>query len=376
VAVGDIWNDICKALDEETAITDIIIITGGLGPTADDITKPLLAEYFGGKMIVHQPTLDHVKHIFEHILKRPMIERNAKQAEVPDKCIVLKNEKGTAPGMLFKRDGKIFVSLPGVPHEMKWLMTNHVLPLIPKLFNTGFIEHRTLLTAGIGESFLAELIQSFELALPAHIKLAYLPNFGMVRLRLSGWGSDQFVLQNELNALFSSLKELVKEYLIIDEDLPIEVAIGNLLKARNETVSTAESCTGGYIAHMLSIHPGSSAFYTGSIISYANIIKEMMLDVSHETLTTVGAVSEEAVINMAQSVRKSMNTHYSIAVSGIMGPGGATNEKPVGLVWIAVASAYKVVAKSFNFRFDRRRNIELTTTNALNMLRGIIVDNS
>ncbi len=376
VAVGDIWDDIWKALDEESAKTDIIIITGGLGPTADDITKPLLAEYFGGKMIVHQPTLDHVQHIFEHILKRPMIERNAKQAEVPDNCIVLKNEKGTAPGMLFKREGKIFVSLPGVPHEMKWIMTNHVLPLIPQLFNTGFIEHRTLLTAGIGESFLAELIQNFELALPAHIKLAYLPNFGMVRLRLSGWGSDQSVLQNELNMLFSSLKEQVKAYLIIDEDLPIEVAIGNLLKARNETVSTAESCTGGYIAHMLSIHAGSSAFFTGSIISYANIIKEMMLDVSHETLTTVGAVSEEAVTKMAQSVRKSMNTHYSIAVSGIMGPGGATNEKPVGLVWIAVASAHKVVAKSFNFRFDRRRNIELTTTNALNMLRAIIVDNS
>lgn len=376
VAVGDIWNDIWKALDEETTITDIIIITGGLGPTADDITKPLLAEYFGGKMIIHQPTLDHVQHIFEHILKRPMIERNAKQAEVPDNCIVLKNEKGTAPGMLFKRDGKIFVSLPGVPHEMKWIMTNHVLPLIPQIFNTGFIEHRTLLTAGIGESYLAELIQLFELALPAHIKLAYLPNFGMVRLRLSGWSSNESALQNELNTLFSSLKELVQEYLIIDEDLPIEVAIGNLLKARNETVSTAESCTGGFIAHMLSIHPGSSAFFIGSIISYANIIKEMMLDVSHETLTTVGAVSEEAVIKMAQSVRKSMNTHYSIAVSGIMGPGGATNEKPVGLVWIAVASAHKVVAKSFNFRFDRRRNIELTTTNALNMLRGIIVDNS
>lgn len=376
VAVGDIWNDIWQALDEETKITDIIIITGGLGPTADDITKPLLAEYFGGKLIIHQPTLDHVQHIFEHILKRPMIERNAKQAEVPDNCIVLKNEKGTAPGMLFKRDGKIFVSLPGVPHEMKWIMTNHVLPLIPQLFNTGFIEHRTLLTAGIGESFLAELIQSFELALPAHIKLAYLPNFGMVRLRLSGWSSDQIDLQNQLNTLFSSLKKLVNEYLIIDEDLPIEVAIGKLLKARNETVSTAESCTGGYIAHMLSIHPGSSAFFTGSIISYANIIKEMMLDVSHETLTTVGAVSEEAVIKMAQSVRKSMNTDYSIAVSGIMGPGGATNEKPVGMVWIAVASAHKVQAKSFNFRFDRRKNIELTTTNALNMLRAIIVDNS
>jgi nicotinamide-nucleotide amidase len=376
VAVGDIWDDIWQALDEESKLADIIIITGGLGPTADDITKPLLCSYFDAQMVVHQPTLEHVQHIFENILKRPMIERNAKQAEVPNNCTVLKNEKGTAPGMLFKRDGKIFVSLPGVPFEMKWIMANHVLPMIPQLYETGFIEHRTLLTAGIGESFLAEMIQSFEKALPAHIKLAYLPNFGMVRLRLSGWGSDQNILIHEISSFFDSLKELVNEYLIIDEDLPIEVAVGNLLKARNETVSTAESCTGGFIAHMLSIHPGSSTFFTGSIISYANIIKETMLDVSHKTLTTVGAVSEEAVIQMAKTVRNSMNTHYSIAVSGIMGPGGATNEKPVGLVWIAVASAHKVVSKSFGFRFDRRRNIELTTSNALNMLRSLIVDNS
>ncbi len=376
VAVGDVWDDIWNALDEEIIKADIIIITGGLGPTADDITKPLLCKYFNGNMVIHQPTLDHLTHIFEHILKRPMIERNAKQAEVPDNCTVLKNEKGTAPGMLFKLDKKIIVALPGVPYEMKWLMSNHVLPMIPQIFNTGFIEHKTLLTAGIGESFLAELIKDFEESLPSHIKLAYLPNYGMVRLRLTTWGINKTVLNNELNSLFETLKVQVKDYLIIDEDLPIEVAVGKLLIERNETVSTAESCTGGYIAHLLSIHPGSSVFYTGSVISYANIIKETMLNVSHTTLTTVGAVSEEAVMQMARSVRESMGTNYSISVSGIMGPGGATLEKSVGLVWIAVASANKVVAKSFNFRFDRRRNIELTATNALNMLRTIIVDNS
>lgn len=376
VAVGDVWDDIWNALDEEISKADIIIITGGLGPTADDITKPLLCKYFNGKMVVHQPTLDHVTQIFEQILKRPMIERNAKQAEVPDTCTVLKNEKGTAPGMLFKKDQKIIVSLPGVPHEMKWLMSKHVLPLIPQLFNTGFIEHKTLLTAGIGESFLAEIIKDFEESLPNHIKLAYLPNYGMVRLRLTSWGSNKSVLTDEINSLFETLKLQVKDYLIIDEDLPIEVAVGKLLVARNETVSTAESCTGGYISHLLSIHPGSSVFYTGSVISYANIIKETMLNVSHSTLTTVGAVSEEAVTQMAKSVREKMGTNYSISVSGIMGPGGATLEKSVGLVWIAVASAEKVVAKSFNFRFDRRRNIELTATNALNMLRALIVDNS
>ncbi|MFY9463463.1 MAG: molybdopterin-binding protein [Sediminibacterium sp.] len=177
VAVGDVWQDIWEALDEESKKADIILITGGLGPTADDITKPLLCEYFNGKMVVDQPTLEHLTHLFEQILKRPMIERNAKQAEVPDTCTVLKNEQGTAPGMLFKRDGRIFVAMPGVPHEMKWMMTHHVLPMIPELYNTGFIEHRTLLTAGIGESFLADLINEFETSLPDHVKLAYLPNF-------------------------------------------------------------------------------------------------------------------------------------------------------------------------------------------------------
>lgn len=376
VAVGDVWQDIWEALDEESKKADIILITGGLGPTADDITKPLLCEYFNGKMVVDQPTLEHLTHLFEQILKRPMIERNAKQAEVPDTCTVLKNERGTAPGMLFKRDGRIFVAMPGVPHEMKWMMTHHVLPMIPELYNTGFIEHRTLLTAGIGESFLADLINEFETSLPDHVKLAYLPNFGMVRLRLSSWALEKKTLNKELDNLFNLLKINVKEYLVIDEDLPMEVAVGKLLKERKQTVSTAESCTGGYIAHLLSIHPGSSVFFTGSIVSYANIIKERMLGVSHEILTTVGAVSEETVVQMAKAVRETMQTDYSIAVSGIMGPDGATAEKPVGLVWVAIASKDHVVSKSFQFRFDRRRNIELTAINALNMLRTMIVDNS
>ena len=375
VAVGDVWEDIWEALDEEAQKADIILITGGLGPTADDITKPLLCKYFDGNMIVDQPTLEHVTHIFEHILKRPMIERNAKQAEVPDTCTVLKNDRGTAPGMLFSKGKKIFVAMPGVPHEMKWIMTNHVLPMIPEKYATGFIEHRTLLTAGIGESFLAELIGDFEAALPPQVKLAYLPNYGMVRLRLTTWGMDKIALTKELDNLFNTLKIKVKEFLVIDEDQPMEVAVGKLLKARNQTVATAESCTGGYIAHLLSIHPGSSGFYTGTVVCYANIIKERMLGVSHEVLTTVGAVSEETVVKMAQSVRELMQTDYSISVSGIMGPEGATDEKPVGLVWIAVASKDRVISRSFHFRFDRRRNIELTSTNALNMLRGLIVDN-
>ncbi len=376
VAVGDVWQDIWDALDEESKKADIILITGGLGPTADDITKPLLCKYFNGKMVVDEDTLIHITYLFEEVFRRPMIERNARQAEVPDTCTVLKNEKGTAPGMLFKRDGRIFVSMPGVPHEMKWIMTNHVLPMIPELYQTGYIEHRTLLTAGIGESFLAELIKEFEAALPAHVKLAYLPNFGMVRLRLSSWGLEQETLTKELDNLFNLLKTNVKDHLVVDEDLPMEVVVGKLLKERKETVATAESCTGGYIAHLLSIHPGSSAFFTGTIVSYANIIKERLLGVTHETLTTVGAVSEETVVQMAKAVRETMQTTYSIAVSGIMGPEGATDEKPVGLVWVAIASKDQVITRSFRFRFDRRRNIDLTAVNALNMLRSMIVDNS
>lgn len=376
IAVGDAWDDIWDALDKESAKSDIILITGGLGPTADDITKPLLCKYFSGKMVMDQPTLEHVTHIFEHVLKKPMIERNIKQAEVPDSCKVLKNNVGTAPGMLFQKDNKIFIAMPGVPHEMKYIMTNHVLPLLSEKYLTGFIEHRTLITSGIGESFLAELIKDFEEALPSHIKLAYLPNHGLVRLRLSTWSMDKSLSTKELDTLFNQLKIKVKDYLIIDKDVTLEVIVGQLLNDRKQTVATAESCTGGYIAHLLSIHPGSSTFFTGTVVSYANIIKERLLGVSHEILTTVGAVSQETVLQMAKSVREIMQTDYAISVSGIMGPGGATDEKPVGLVWVAVANKDKSIAQSFHFRFDRKKNIELTATNALNMLRQFILENS
>lgn len=372
VAVGDVRADIWQALDAESKEVSLVIITGGLGPTADDITKPLLCDYFGGKMVVHQPTLAHITHIFENVLKRPMIERNAKQAEVPDVCTVLLNQRGTAPGMLFEKEGTVFVSLPGVPHEMKWLMTNEVLPKIPELFQTGFIEHRTLLTAGIGESFLANLVQDIEVALPAHIKLAYLPNYGMVRLRLTAFGFDKTVLITEIDRHFEGFKEKVKDYLVIDEDLSMEQVVARLLKESGKTLSTAESCTGGYIAHIITSHPGSSVYFTGSVVSYANRIKESMLHVPEETLQTVGAVSEATVQQMAKSVRELMQTDYAIAVSGIMGPDGATAEKPVGMVWVAVADQGRVVTQLFNFRFDRRRNIELTATNALNLLRIFI----
>ncbi len=375
VAVGDQWDEIWQAIDEESKKASIILITGGLGPTADDITKPLLSAYFGGKLVIHQPTLDHVTHIFESILKRPMIERNRKQAEVPDTCMVLRNEKGTAPGMLFKKDGKIFVSLPGVPHEMKWIMKKEVLPLIPTLFKTASIKHRTLLTSGIGESFLAERIEGIENSLPSHIKLAYLPNYGMVRLRLTASGTDEAALIKEIDHYFNLLKIGVGAYLVVDQDIPMEQVVGNLLIEKKATVSTAESCTGGYIAHLLTSCPGASAYFKGSIVSYDNQIKQNLLHVSEDTLLRAGAVSEDTVIQMAKECRHIMDTDYAIAVSGIMGPDGGTDDKPVGTVWMAVAGKTGVNSKLLHFRYDRERNISLTATNALNFLRMLIVDN-
>ncbi|MBS1598657.1 MAG: CinA family nicotinamide mononucleotide deamidase-related protein [Bacteroidetes bacterium] len=372
IAVGDTWTEIWNVLDEESSGAEIILITGGLGPTADDITKPLLCEYFGGKLIVDDGALANVKNIFQNILKRPMIERNLKQAEVPDVCTVIQNRRGTAPGMWFEKNGRIFVSMPGVPNEMKGMMTNDVLPALQKRFVLPSIVHKTLLVAGIGESFLAEHINAFETALPHHIKLAYLPNYGMLRLRLTATGSNEKILNDELTIQFNDLKNLVSEWMVIDEDVTIQEAIGKMLKQKNQTIGTAESCTGGYIAHLITSIAGSSDYFKGSIVSYSNEIKENVLHVNEETLSSNGAVSEETVKQMVQGALITLNTDYAIATSGIMGPGGGSEAKPVGTVWIAVGNREKIIALKFWFRFDRMRNIELTATNALNMFRKFI----
>jgi len=280
VAVGDVWDDIWNALDAESKESDIIIITGGLGPTADDITKPLLCKYFGGKLIVNEDVLTHVKYLFDKVYRRPgpMLERNLKQAEVPDVCTVLHNARGTAPGMWFgpqppkggaqeNSNKKVFVSLPGVPHEMKGLMLNEVLPRIEKTFELPFIIHRTAFTMGTGESMIAEKIKDFETGLPGHIKLAYLPGYGMVKLRLTARGDDKEKMEKELDERFSILKELVAEWLVTDKDENLATVVIKILKEKNKTIGTAESCTGGYIAHLITSNPGSSVGYKGSIIS-------------------------------------------------------------------------------------------------------------
>ena len=383
VAVGDVWDEIWAALDEESKHAEIILITGGLGPTADDITKPLLCEYFGGKMIVSEVALQNVKDIFTK-LNRPIIERNLKQAEVPDVCTVLNNKRGTAPGMWFERphpaspegeDKRIYVSMPGVPHEMKGMMMDYVLPQLPALFNLPVVYHQTLLTAGQGESFLAEMIKDFESALPSHIKLAYLPNYGMVRLRLTGRGNDKAVIEKEVDEKFAQLKSLVKDYMVTDTDEPMELIVGRILRDKNKTMGTAESCTGGAIASLITSVAGSSDYFKGSIVSYSNEVKENLLQVNHETLQTVGAVSEETVIQMIKGALHQLNVDYAVATSGILGPGGGTPEKPVGMVWVAVGNKDKIVTQKFQWRFDRERNTDLTVQNALNMLRKFILDN-
>ena len=374
LAVGDNEKDILQALDSESKNAEIVIITGGLGPTADDITKPLLCKYFNGEMIMHQETLQHITNLFEKVLKRPMIERNRKQAEVPNVCTVLKNEVGTAPGMMFEKDGVLFFALPGVPHEMKWITQNHIINILKNRYKNNFIQHRTLLTAGVGESFLAEKLINFENSLLHNITLAYLPNYGMVRLRLTGNSNNENELNKTINHYFKILKNIVKDEMICDEDLPLEVIVGNLLKQNNKTIATAESCTGGYIAHLITSVAGSSSYFEGSVVSYSYAAKENVLQVDKKILETYGAVSEETVKSMAKNVLQLMNTDYAIAVSGIMGPAGETIDKPVGSVWMAVASHKKMITKSFQFRFDRKKNIELTAANALLLIRGLIVD--
>ncbi|HYC39045.1 MAG TPA: CinA family nicotinamide mononucleotide deamidase-related protein [Chitinophagaceae bacterium] len=375
VTVGDDWQAIRHVLDEESRDADVIIITGGLGPTSDDITKPLLAQYFGGRLVEDEQVLAHIRYLFEHVYRRPgpLLERNRRQAEVPDNCTVLMNTRGTAPGMLFRKEGKMFFSLPGVPYEMQDLLTRQVVPLLKNELPLPIIVQQTLLTVGVGESVLAEKVSDWEARLPNHMKLAYLPHFGTVRLRLTSNGNEKNGLEEEMEARFAELKELVAEWLVADEDITLSQAVAVLLKSKKQTVGTAESCTGGYLAHLLSRDPGSSSNFKGSIVSYDNQVKIDVLGVSPQTLETEGAVSETTVRQMAAGALKRLGTDFVVATSGIMGPDGGTERKAVGLVWIAVGDRAGIEAKEFHFRFDRSRNIEQTSIAALNMLRKRIV---
>lgn len=374
IAIGDSSQEIVNTLDSEIGSVEVILITGGLGPTSDDITKEVLCDYFGGKMIIDSKALENVKHLFEKIYKKPASNVNLAQAEVPDVCEVIQNQRGSAPGMIFRKNNSVIISMPGVPYEMQGIM-NDVIPLLQEQFKLPAIIHRTILTFGIGESALAELISDFENALPPEINLAYLPNYGMVRLRLSTSGFDKEATQTLIDNEFEKLKVLVVQYIVTDRDDSMQVVLGKLLLEKQKTISTAESCTGGAIASLISSVPGASAYFEGSIVSYSYNIKEKLLDVSNETLNKQGAVSEATVIEMLKGLLQNLDTDYGIAVSGIMGPGGGTDDKPVGTVWVAVGDKKNIVTQKFQQRYERYKNIEVTSVMALNMMRKFILSN-
>lgn len=371
-AVGDNREAITKALDSAAQRAHLILITGGLGPTKDDITKKVLAEYFNSSFVFHEPTYEHISKLFA-VRNYQMSEVNRKQAEIPDKCIPLENINGTAPGMWFEKDGKVFVSMPGVPFEMKTILIEQVIPRVRKQYKMGFILHKTIMTLGIGESMLAEKISAWEDSLPQHIKLAYLPQPGMVRLRLTGKGNDKEKLETEIEDLTSQLQQIIPELIYGFDDISLEETIGKLLTAKGKTLSTAESCTGGYIAHLLTTVIGSSNYFAGSIISYSNQVKINQLGVSEAYLQTYGAVSQQVVEQMALGGRDRLKTDYCLSVSGIAGPDGGTAEKPVGTVWIGLASEKGVKSQLFHLSEHRGRNIRRSALAALNMLRNELI---
>ena len=340
-SVHDDRNHIISALDEAFSRADIVLTTGGLGPTKDDITKTVLCEYFGTHLIEDTRVRDHILQLYAN---RPDVlnRLTATQWLVPASATILPNRVGSAPLMVFRKGDKLLASMPGVPYEMKIAMDEQILPFIGK--QTASIIHKTLQVTGISESALAILIEEFENALPAYMHLAYLPKDGIIRLRLSSYGEAK---AEEMNTLFQDLKQRVSNYLIADSDAPLEVLVGERLKAMGCTISTAESCTGGKLAALLNRHAGSSAFYWGSVISYDNSVKEHLLGVPAEMIKKHGVVSEEVVMQMANAVRKQLNTDFSIATSGIAGPTGGSPEKPVGTVWMAWATPNGTTAECF-----------------------------
>jgi len=363
-SVSDNREHILSALKEASERADLILITGGLGPTKDDITKTTLAEYFQVGMKRDQETLDNVTRIFARY-NRPLLEVNIRQADVPENCEVLQNKNGTAPGMWFQENGKVYVSMPGVPFEMMYLMEDLVIPKLKVAFDLPKILHQTILTAGEGESFLAERIADIEDQLPPEIKLAYLPKLGVVRLRLSAYGEDEEKLKQELEIQTKKITERLGPTVVATEDIPLEKAILLLMAKNQQTLSLAESCTGGYLAHLFTSLPGASNVFLGGAVSYSYEMKERMLGVNADTLWENGAVSEETVREMVEGALGNFSSDYAIAVTGIAGPDGGTPEKPVGTVWIAVATKDKTSAKKYVFGNKRIQNIERTATNAM-----------
>ena len=366
--IGDDADQILNAFATAAERVDIVLITGGLGPTKDDLTKPLLAKYFGVGMVHHEEVLRDITLLFAKA-SREVTALNAQQAELPANCKKITNPVGTAPGMWFYENNTVFVAMPGVPYEMKSIMTQGILPKLHEMFSKGVLHHHIIKTIGITESSLSDLIEDWEVNLPKHIKLAYLPTKGQVKLRLTGSGDDLNTLKQEIDALQMAIMPKIAKYVYGFGADSLEGVIGQLLNKNNLTLATAESCTGGYLAHMITSVPGSSRYFKGSVIAYSNEVKTVQLGVSMEDLKQQGAVSEEVAKAMAEGVRKALNTDIAIATTGIAGPDGGTIEKPVGTVWIAYSDKHKTLAKKFNFSRDRTFIVHWSALAALNMIR-------
>ena len=379
ITIGDQRSEIESTLNQVFNESDLVIATGGLGPTKDDITKEVICEYFKTPLVLHQPTLEHITKMFE---KRgfTLTEVNQKQAEIPENAIVLKNNNGTAPGLWMESNGKVLVILPGVPFEMKSILLNEVIPLLKKKCETNkVIIHKEIITAGIGESNLSDMIETWELSLPKHISLAYLPKPGQLLLRLTGRGvkGEETQLNQELESQLVMLKKIANKYIISFENESLVEVIGKWLSKNNKRLAVAESCTGGYLSHLITSIPGSSQFYEGGIVSYSNNVKREILNVREQNLKKHGAVSEFVVNDMAINTMGLFDVDFTIAISGIAGPDGGTSEKPVGTVWIAVASTTNIIAEKFSFGTQGGREvvIQRAANSALYMIYNMIKKN-
>lgn len=372
-SIGDSKEEILGLLAESNKRANIVLMTGGLGPTKDDITKKTLAEYTSDHLVINEHALAFVTDFFTK-RGRELSEINKQQAAIPSKATYIHNAVGTAPGMWCEYKETVFISMPGVPHEMKWLMTNSILPMLEAKFSKQKYVHRIIRTVGIGESFLAEKIESWEDALPDHIKLAYLPGKSQVKLRLTGVGYNEAELEIEIQKQIDEVLPLIKNYVFSLTNENFEAAIGRMLLENKATLATAESCTGGKIAHMITSIAGSSAYFKGSVVSYANSAKVNLLGVKQKTLDTVGAVSEQTVIQMAEGAKARFNSTFAIATSGVAGPDGGTEEKPVGTIWIACAGPNGTKAIKTMMLKDRLINIEYGSVAALNLLRQHLIN--
>jgi nicotinamide-nucleotide amidase len=371
-SISDSKEHILKVIDEAFTRSDFVIVTGGLGPTSDDITKETIAGYFNSGLVTDSATLENISSLLRS-RGLEMNENNRKQALVPDRCRVLSNERGTAPGMLFEKDGHSLVSMPGVPYEMRHIMETHIIPYIKHHFRKETIVYRTVMTYGTFEARLAEILELFEEELPGDVRLAYLPTAGIIKLRLTAGGEERAEALEKINRQINKLQGIIPQYIYGYDGITLEKAVGELLESKSLTLAIAESCTGGRISGMITSVPGSSAYFRGAVIAYDNSVKISELGVDGTVLEKNGAVSEPVAAAMAEGVRKRLGTDFGVATTGVAGPGGGSPEKPVGTVWIAVASAAGTVTGKYGFGMNRETNIRRASLASLNMLREQII---